>query len=67
MEQEHRDLFDLGLQADLTMLQQSLLTRRRLLVGVGWDYQLSSRLYTLRRSVIHANRWANGHLCGRFG
>jgi len=31
MEQEHRDLFDLGLQADLTMLQQSPLTRRRLL------------------------------------
>ncbi|GIV95042.1 MAG: hypothetical protein KatS3mg056_3751 [Chloroflexus sp.] len=31
MEQEHRDLFDLGLQADVAMMQQSLLTRRRLL------------------------------------
>ncbi len=31
MEQERRDRFDLGLQADLAMLQQSPLTRRRLL------------------------------------
>ncbi|WP_298820661.1 intradiol ring-cleavage dioxygenase [Chloroflexus sp.] len=31
MSSEERDLFDLGLQADLTMMQQPLLTRRRLL------------------------------------